>query len=65
MKKRLASWLLALVLLVQLLPGYALAAGEDDEEADAPRAVTVTLSAQQGTPYIAVIEDFGSGALGS
>lgn len=53
MKKRLASWLLALVLLVQLRPGYALAAGEDDEEADAPRAVTVTLSAQQGTDFLA------------
>ena len=53
MKKHLASWLLALVLLVQLLPGYALAAGEDDEEADAPLAVTVTLSAQQGTDFLA------------
>jgi len=53
MKKRLASWLLALVLLTQLLPGYALAAGEEEGEADASSAVTVTLSAQRGTDFLA------------
>ena len=53
MKKRVANWLLALVLLIQLLPGTAQAVREDGEETDAPHAVTVTLSAQRGTDFLA------------